>query len=332
MKRTPLNKGVIWVVLFLLFITCGCVQKPQETKLASISIAFQGWVGYGLFYLAQEKGFCKEEGIELVFIDEQLDSARRDAFKRGMLDCEAGTLDLLVSKAAQGTPIVAVMKIDNSFGSDAIVASENIKKLEDLKGKRVALARDDVGETFISTLFYRNGLPFNSVIIVPKLGEEVAQAFLKGEVDACVTWEPQVSRALRRPGAHILASTKEFPDIIIDTLNVRRDLLGNNPGAVKKLMRAWFRALKYYREYPAEASAIIAKYYNISPAQYKKQVEGLLWNDYEKQKIHTEYLGLLKAFDLIAEVKLANARIFHKPEASKFLNYTFLERLYEDSQ
>jgi NitT/TauT family transport system substrate-binding protein len=85
-----------------------------------------------------------------------------------MLDCEAGTIDLLVSKAAQGTPIVAVMEIDQSFGSDAIVADENIRKLDDLTGKRVALARDDVGETFISYLFYKNGLSLNTVIIVPK--------------------------------------------------------------------------------------------------------------------------------------------------------------------
>lgn len=59
-----------------------------------MTIAFQNWVGYSSFYPAQEKGFCKEEGIEFVFVDEQLDSARHDAFKQGMLDFEGGTIDL----------------------------------------------------------------------------------------------------------------------------------------------------------------------------------------------------------------------------------------------
>jgi NitT/TauT family transport system substrate-binding protein len=330
-----LRRDITYILLFFLPAIAffpGCSKKPQEQELTSITIAFQEWVGYGLFYLAQEKGFCKEEGIEIVFIDEQLDSARRDALKQGMLDCEAGTLDLLISKAAQDTPIVGVMEIDRSFGGDGIVAAGDIKKLEDLIGKRVALARDDVGETFISTLFYQNGLSLNNVIIVPKLPEEVSQAFLNGEADACVTWEPQLTKALKRPGAHILTSSKEHTGIIIDTLNVRRDLAENNPGLVKRLMRSWFKALKFYKEHPNEASEIIAKHYKITPEQYRKQVEGLLWEDYEKQQGPSEYKEWVETFDVIAELKLSNGRISRKPDAPKFLNHTLLEKLYEDSK
>ena len=43
-------------------------------------------------------------------MDEEIDSARRDAFKSGMLDSEGGTIDLLVSKTAQDTPITAVLR------------------------------------------------------------------------------------------------------------------------------------------------------------------------------------------------------------------------------
>jgi len=331
-KYNPTRNILGFISVFLCFMAAQAFAKPQEPGPTLITIAFQQWVGYGLFYLAEEKGFCKEEGIDLVFIDEQLDSARRDAFKQGMLDCEAGTFDLLVSKAAQDTPITAVLEIDHSFGSDGIVAAENIKALEDLAGKRVALARDDVGETFISTLFYREGLSFNSVIIVSKRPEEVSQAFLNNEADACVTWEPYLSKALQKPGAHILTSTKEHPDIIIDTLNVRRDLAEHNPGLVKKLIRCWFKGLKYYKEHPLEASDIIAKYYKITPEQYRKQVEGLKWDGYEEQKTPSEYKEWVEIFNAIAEVKLANGRISQKPDASRFLNHTFLEALYENSQ
>ena len=326
-----IKKTIFLIIgLALILLSVSCVQQPS--KLKKINIAFQQWVGYGLFYLAEEKGFCKEEGIELVFIDEQLDSARRDAFKQGMLDFEGGTIDLLVSKAAQDTPVVAVMEIDQSFGGDAIVVAENIKKLEDLIGKRVALARDDIGETFLSVLFYKNSLLLDCVVIVPVFSEETAKVFLAGEVDACVTWEPQVSEALKRKGAHILASTKDYPGVIIDTLNARRDLVENNPGLVKKVMRAWFKSIKYYRLHSDEASAIIAKYYKITSVQYRKQVEGLKWEDYEEQKTHLEHQEWLKAFNAITEIKLTNARISQKPDASKFINHTLLEKLYETSQ
>ena len=334
-KHPTARNGRVCPLLFLLLLvlfSAGCGQKKPANRLPRLTIAFQEWVGYGLFYLANEKGFFKEEGIELIFINEQLDSARRDAFKQGMLDCEAGTLDLLVSKAAQNTPIVAVMELDRSCGSDGIVASENIGGLEDLIGKRVALARDNVSEMFISYLFHKNGLSLTNVFIVPVRPEKAAQAFLDGQANACVTWEPHLSQALQKPGAHLLASTREHPDIIVDTLNVRKDLIERNPGMVKSLMRGWFKALKFYREHPDAANEIIAPYYRITAGEYSKAVENLKWIGYEHQQAPAQYEKWLEIFNMVMELKQASGRIPKKPEASKFLDHTLMERLYENSQ
>ena len=327
-----MKKIAILLSCILLIMAGGCAKQPQKQKLTSVTIAFQSWIGYGPFYLAEEKGFCKEEGIELVFVDEQLDSARRDAFKQGMLDFEAGTIDLLVSKVAQDTPIVGVMEIDQSFGADVIVAAEDIKSLEDLADKRVVLAIGDVGETFLLTLLSRKGISSNSLSIVSKHPGEVAKEFLRGKAAACVTWEPQITEALKRPGAHILASSRDYPGIIIDILNARKDLVEKNPELVKKVMRAWFKGLKYYREHPLEASEIIAKYYELSPDQYRKQVEGLKWIEYEDQDEPSKCRRWLDIFNTVAEIKLANNRISQKPDAAKALNTNLLEKLYEDSK
>jgi ABC-type nitrate/sulfonate/bicarbonate transport system substrate-binding protein len=56
-------------ILLAIFMVGGCAPSPKAKELKRINIALPEWVGHGLFYLAQEKGFCKEEGIELVFID-----------------------------------------------------------------------------------------------------------------------------------------------------------------------------------------------------------------------------------------------------------------------
>lgn len=187
MRKVRIMKRTILLILVAFLFFAGCAKNIAEEKLKKINIAFHEWVGYGPLYLAADKGFFKDEGIELVFIDEQLDSARRDAFKREMLDSEAGTIDLLVSKRAEDTPIVAVMEIDISSGGDGIVATEDIKRIEDILGKRVALARDNVGETFISYIFHKKGLNMDDVTIIAKRPERVAQAFLDGEADAAVT-------------------------------------------------------------------------------------------------------------------------------------------------
>jgi len=320
---------------FLFFNILGITGKltpPEEKKLQKINIAFQSWVGYGPLYLAAEKGFFKEEGIEVIFINEELDTARRDAFKAGMLDCEGGTLDLLVAKTSQGAPIVAVLEMGFSYGGEGIVAAEDIKNLKGLAGRKVALTRGDVNETFISYLFYEAKLPLDSLNFIYRSPEKVAQAFLSGEADAAVTWEPWLSEALKRPGAHVLISTKENPGIIVDTLNVRKDLAESNPAVVKGLMRAWLKAVKYYNEHPVEASEIIAWHYNIKPQDYRENINGMRWISYEEQVEEGRYEKLMKVFNDVSEIKFMNKAITNKPKAEEVIDETLLKGLYENSK
>ncbi|MDD5108250.1 MAG: ABC transporter substrate-binding protein [Candidatus Omnitrophica bacterium] len=316
--------------IFLVLVVSGCVQQPK--KLTKVNIAFQSWVGYGPFYLGQEKGFFKDEGIDLIFVDEQSDGGRRDAFKAGMLDCEAGTIDLLVSKKSQDTPIVAVLEIDRSFGGDAVVVNKEIKNLEDLIGKKIVFSRDNVGEAFIAYLFYKNGLSLKDITIVSCSPEDVASSFLNEDAVAVVTWEPWVSKALSKPGAYILISSKEAPGIIIDTLNVREQLVKNNPELVKALMRAWFRSVGYYKKHPEEANRIIAKYFNISPEAYSRSVNSLRWTEYKEQINFGKSGKWQEAFDIITKIKFENGRITKKPEANSSINTMLIQQIYENSQ
>jgi len=327
-----MKKFLAGVICILLLVTAGCAKESQQPQLTRVNIAFQEWVGYGLFYLAQEKGFFKEEGIDIVFVDEQLDSSRRDAFKIGMLDCEAGTLDLLISKRAQDTPITAVMEIDQSAGADGIVAVNNIKSLKDLIGKKVVFVKDDVSETFLSYLFYKEGFLMDGITVISRNPQDVAAAFLNNEADAAATWEPYLSQAAKRPGSHILITTKDEPGIIIDTLNIREDIVKNNPKLVKGLMRAYFKALEYYRRHTKEADKIIARHYDISPEEYARQVTGLKWVDYHQQDDSSEFDEWTRVFNFISEMKFKNKRIPGKPNVKDCIKTELLKTLYEDSK
>jgi len=328
-SRRVIQGTAVFILAMALSVT-GCARKPRQKELALVTIAFQEWVGYGPFYLAKDKGFFEDEGIRLVVVDEQLDSARRDAFKRGMLDCEAGTIDQLVLKRAQEAPVVGVMEIDISYGGDGIVASENIKSVEDLAGKKVILARDDVGETFLAWVLREKGLSLDDVDIVAASPGGTAEAFLAGKGDAAVTWEPDLSRASERPGSHILITSRDKPGIIIDTLNVREDLVRDHPELVGKLMRAWFRALEYYGRDPAAASAVIAGYYGVTPDEYREQVKGLKWVGYGDQALLSDPKKLEEVFNGIAELKLAGRRISGLPDARGALESGPLKEIYED--
>jgi len=326
--------GLALAVMAGMAMSPGCSGEHAERQAPErLSIAFQSWVGYGPLYLAADKGFFAEEGLELVFVGEELDAARRGALKTGMLDAEAATIDLLVNKRARNTPVVAVAVIDLSVGGDAVVATENIRSLRDLVGKRVALARDNVGETFLSFLFHKAGLDFSKITIMPMAPDEAGQAFLDNEVDAAVTWEPWVTRALARPGAHVLVSSKDEPGIMVDVLSVREDILGENPGVVKKLLSGWYRAVAYYKAHPGEASRVIAPHFKLTPEQYRKQVGGLHWPA-AKEALDAFGTGekpgrLNEVFDTIALIKHKNGRIARRPAAAQALRPEALRALCE---
>ena len=325
--KTRMQKTIIIFLLPAILLLSGCARHVEK-NLETINIAFQNWVGYGPLYLADEKGFFEDEGIELLFVDEQLDSARGDAFKAGILDCEAGTIDLLITKKAQGVPVTSVLGLDISCGSDGIVACKKIKNVQGLIGKKIALARYDVGETFLAYVLQENGFSIGDVILVPERTDSAHIAFLEGEVDAVATWEPFLSGALQRPGSHILISTQDVSPIIIDTLNVREDLVKEKPEIIKGLMRAWFSALEYYRENPVESSKIISKYYGMTPAEYIRQTAGLQWVDYERH-ISEEDIAI-KVFEAVSDIHIKAGRISEKPDVYNTLNTGLLKELYED--
>ncbi|MDP8299627.1 MAG: ABC transporter substrate-binding protein [Candidatus Tantalella remota] len=324
--------AVVFILLFAMFSASGCGKNAREKELTPVTIAFQEWVGYGLFYLAEDKGFMADEGVDLLFVDEQLDSARRDAFKAGMLDVEAGTMDLLISKRAQGAPVVGVMVIDKSYGSDGIVADGDIKRIADLAGKRVLLARDDVGETFFLWLLSKENLTLEDVIIVSANPDKIAKLFIEGVGDAAVTWEPELSRAAEKPGAHILVTTREKPGIIVDILNVREDIVKNNPELVRKLIRGWFKALEYYEAHPEEASTSIAGYFGLTPEVYRKQVEGLKWISYGDQVDLFSKGEIQKTFNVIVGIKHDNKKISVLPDPGEAFNADILKGAHEDSK
>ncbi|MBF0531944.1 MAG: ABC transporter substrate-binding protein [Candidatus Omnitrophica bacterium] len=323
-------KSSLIIFLWIALMTVGCGSKPPEKKPDAINIAFQGWIGYSPFYLGRDLGFFKDEGIELNIVNEQLDSARRDAFIAGMLDAEAGTLDLLVSKRGQGALIVSVMEIDYSFGADGIVAMDNIQTLADLKGKKVVLSKNDVSDMFLSYLFHEQGLSRDDVAVIAKRPDEVAAAFVNGEGDAAVTWEPELSAAAKRPGSRVFLTSKDQPGFIVDTLNVRQDLAVRNPDLVRRLMRGWFRSMRYAKEHPVEAARLTAKYYGITQAEYQNQIAGLKWVDYKEQNTPANFAKWRDVLNLIVSIKSGQAGSSSQINAVEVINPTLLQKLYEN--
>jgi NitT/TauT family transport system substrate-binding protein len=109
---------------------------------------------------------------------------------------------------------------------------------------------------------------------------DAGAAFVAGKVDAAVTWEPWLSKAKERNGGHIVVSSKDLP--ILPALPAfRTDVIKNHPEEVKAFMRGVFDAIEYAKANPAEANAIIAKGFNLTPQDVADQIPTFHWLSYD---------------------------------------------------
>lgn len=279
---------ILFLVLGItLFVLNGCVGPTPEKKEPVFKMAMVTWVGYGPLYLAEEKGFFKEEGIQVELSVIEDVAARKSALKTGDLDGVADLVDSLILERDENVPAVAVMAFDVSNGADGIITIPEIKTISDLKGKTVAVQKNFVEESFLLYLLEKNNIPVSDVKMIDMESGAAGAAFVAGQVDAAATWEPWLSKAKeRKGGGKILVTSADEPGVIVDIFSVNENVLKNRPDEVQKVMRAWFKAVDYWKNNPEEANILMAKHYGVSPEEFKEFISGLKWPEYEENKAY----------------------------------------------
>jgi outer membrane protein OmpA-like peptidoglycan-associated protein len=101
--------------------------------------------------------------------------------------------------------------------------------------------------------------------------------FKAKQVDAAVTWEPDLSTAVTARGdeAHILVSTTAATNIIADTLVARQDLIDRAPDTVRDFIHGWFDGIEMIKNDPASAYAVVGKALKLDNETVSGMLSGL---------------------------------------------------------
>jgi NitT/TauT family transport system substrate-binding protein len=239
------------------------------------------WIGWGPLYVAEEKGFFKDEGIdvEVVFKDWKTPQEGFDALATKQIDGRLTALDESTLYWRAETPFAIVLATDVSSGGDGVLvrSDRNIDSVEDLKGKRVGLWLTTPSHFLLNHLLQQNGMSEEDVTLVDMPAEAAAAAVVAGDVDAAVTWSPYLAQAAEDPTVEILVTSKDTPGLIADVLLMRKEMLASDPESCQRLVRAWNKAVEYQKANPDEAAAIMAKGLNYGTAEnVKADLAGLV--------------------------------------------------------
>lgn len=251
----------------------------------TLKLGHSTWVGYGPFYIARDKGYFKEEGVDVELIIMEDTPMKMGALMAGQLDLVASTADEFPIYMKPGIGLRYVLAVDNSKGGDGIVATKDITTVEGLKGKKVAFEQGSVSQFFLNALLKDAGLSQSDIEPVNMAATDAGVAFAAGQVDAAVTWEPALSQGAKAENGHILLTSADKPGLITDVVAATDATLKEKGEDVKAFVRAWYRALDFIKSNPDEANMIMAQgvggWLN-DPKVFAETLPGIEYLDKEK--------------------------------------------------
>ena len=297
----------------------------------SLKLGHSTWVGYGPFYIARDKGFFKEEGVDVELVIMEDTPMKMGAMMAGQLDLVASTVDEFPIYMKPGIGIRYVMAVDNSKGGDGIVATKDITTIEGLKGKKVAFEQGSVSQFFLNALLKDAGMSQSDIEPVNMAATDAGVAFAAGQVDAAVTWEPALSQGAKAENGHILLTSADKPGLITDVVAATDATLKEKGDDVKAFVRAWYRALDFIKSNPDEANAIMAQgvggWLN-DPKVFAETLTGIEYLDKEK---NLAFFGtpeapgqLTKTLGTALEVWKGFDRIQVEVKPADLIDYSFI--------
>ncbi|PYI53377.1 ABC transporter substrate-binding protein [Paenibacillus flagellatus] len=250
--------------------------KPEKIRYA----AFNGVSGLAVQFGA-EKGFFKEEGLDVEFITTQ--NAIEGLTSKDVDVADVATTSAIIA-AGKGAPIKIVSSLFRTKGPFYLIAGPEIKSVEDLKGKTVGAAAFGSGlDVYTQVILNKHGLGKTDVTYVANGVNEAAFASLtSGQVAATIIHEPFASLAEVTGKGHILAKGWDYlPNFHTGVLASRNDFIDKNPELIKKLLRAYFKSQEYAKSHLDEYKAYFLTKVKIDPAAAEKAFarEEVLWEN-----------------------------------------------------
>ncbi|WP_373503623.1 ABC transporter substrate-binding protein [Aestuariivirga sp.] len=271
--------------LFGLAAATSLLALATTADAGELKLGHSTWVGYGPFYIARDKGFFKEEGVDVELVIMEDTPIKMGALMAGQLDLVASTVDEFPIYMKPGIGLHYILAVDNSKGGDGIVANKDITSVEGLKGKKVAFEQGSVSQFFLNALLKDAGMSQADIEPVNMAATDAGVAFAAKQVDAAVTWEPALSQGAKAEHGHILLTSGDKPGLITDVVAVTTDTIAAKKDDLAGFVRGWNKALDFIKTNPDEANAIMAQGVGgwlSDPAVFAETLAGIEYLDKDK--------------------------------------------------
>jgi sulfonate transport system substrate-binding protein len=190
-----------------------------------------------------EKEFAKD-GIGIVWVQSLGSNKALEYLNAGSIDfgSTAGSAALL--GRINGNPVKSIYVFSKPEWTALVTRKDTaINKIEDLKGKRVAVTRGTDPHIFLVRALLSAGLTEKDISEVLLQHADGKTALIRGDVDAWAGLDPMMAAAQVQDGARLFYRNKNANTYGI--LNSSEDFLGKYPDLAKRVLAVYDQARKY---------------------------------------------------------------------------------------
>jgi len=250
------------MLLLIVLTYLSRVEARMVVGVSTVNVAFLP------IYLTQDKGFFKDEGLDVLVVMFNAGATNLQAMIGGDVQIMAGGVPETVLARAGGADIKNFWAISNVMPFQ-IYGSAKLKSLEQSKGKKFAISRfGSLSEFLTRSALKHSGVDPRDVTML-QIGATPARftTLASGIVDATILWFPVTERA-KAAGMNKLFDLKDlYPNWTNVGFIARENWLAKEKEQTTKFLRAYQRGVRYTRENRNDGIRTLEKYVGLNAAE-----------------------------------------------------------------
>jgi len=252
----------IWLgIICLVLVTSACKGKSTQLTTIRLPMGYIPNVQQAPFYVAVEKGYFRQAGIEIEF-DYSFETDGVALVGAGKLQFSIASGEQVLLAREQGVPVMYVMAWYKDYPvAVAAMTDQGIRTPQDLRGKKIGLP-GLFGASYIGlrALLNAGGLQ-ESDVTLDVIGYNQVEALAAGREQAAVVYTANEPVVLRAQGYSLdVMRVSDYVQLASNGLITNETTLSDDPDLVRKMVQAILRGMADAAADPDEAYDICKKY------------------------------------------------------------------------
>jgi NitT/TauT family transport system substrate-binding protein len=313
----------LFFVTFVFAFVVGISARAAEP----IRIAYSSVNPHALLaWIAEKRGLYAKYGLSSVLVYVPGGSVSIQALVSGDIDLAQLTGPPGVIANLKGADVVYIAMTDDKMGYQ-LVTRQDVKKPNDLKGKRLGISRFGSSSDFSTKVLLKKiGIDPKEVSIL-QIGNETQRlaALKSGGIDGSIFNAPFGAEA-KKFNFNILADAGELNISYFNTgMCGSTQMMQKNEGRTLNFLRAYLEAIKIFKTDPEYTLKALSQFAKVNDPELLKEAY-----DYTRARLpdvpYPSLVAMQAVVDTLAETDPKAA----KAEPRKFINDRFLKKLEAD--